>query len=215
MTERLTPTISLITDVAELAAADSATCARKNNGSVLCWGQNDAGSLGDGTNVSRATPGVVSGLSARVTTLASSTGPYGTSCAVVAGAVKCWGNNSVGQVGTGSRTFKEVTPVAISGLTNVQALALGGHSCALLATGTATCWGPNLVGQLGDGTKTDHLTPAPVVGLTGISKLRAGDTVTCAIQSNGRLWCWGLNDYANVGDRVPSVGHALPVPVQL
>ena len=58
------------------------------------------------------------------------------------------------------------TPVAVTGLTDVTAVAGGGfHTCAAIAGGAVSCWGSNDSGQLGDGTTTDRAWPAPVAGV--------------------------------------------------
>ena len=62
------------------------------------------------------------------------------SCALLTGgAIKCWGDNRLGQLGDGTTT-DSTGPVDVSGITTVTSLALGGdfagHSCALLTGGT-------------------------------------------------------------------------------
>src|SRR5258706_5096045 len=85
------------------------------------------------------------------------------SCALLpTGVLKCWGLNSSGELGDGTTTNR-LTPVPVSGLSGVQAVAAGdAHSCALLTNGTAKCWGANGYGQLGDATTARRLTPVTV-----------------------------------------------------
>jgi alpha-tubulin suppressor-like RCC1 family protein len=82
------------------------------------------------------------------------------SCALLrTGAVRCWGSNSYGQLGDGTRTDRR-TPTAVVMSTEVQAIATGTwHTCALTRTGAVHCWGRNEYGQLGDGSRTDRATP--------------------------------------------------------
>jgi alpha-tubulin suppressor-like RCC1 family protein len=56
--DRLLPAPVSIGPVLELAtgAVSGHQCARKADGSVLCWGSNARGQLGDGTTVDRSTP---------------------------------------------------------------------------------------------------------------------------------------------------------------
>jgi alpha-tubulin suppressor-like RCC1 family protein len=82
-------------------------------------------------------------------------------CAVVeSGDVFCWGRNLYGQLGDGTLTQRETTPVQVSGLTGVSELGAGlWHTCALTEAGEVFCWGHNDHGQLGDGTTTDRARP--------------------------------------------------------
>lgn len=72
-------------------------------------------------------------------------------CAVtLAGGAKCWGDNSMGQLGDGTTTAR-LTPVDVTGLTSgVAEIAAGSNfTCAVLTNGTIKCWGYNGYGQLG------------------------------------------------------------------
>ena len=81
-----------------------------------------------------------------------------------------WGNNNTGQLGDGGTCGKTCpTPVKITGLTGVTALAGGySHSLAALTDGTMRGRGRNAEGELGDGTTTVRTIPVTVNGLSGI-----------------------------------------------
>src|SRR5690349_16793660 len=90
-------------------------------------------------------------------------------CALLEDAtVACSGDNSVGQLGSGS-TAAVATPVRVSGLADAVSLAgsQGDHTCALRANQTVACWGDDLDGQIGvDMVGGDPIVVAtPPVGL--------------------------------------------------
>jgi trimeric autotransporter adhesin len=112
------------------------------------------------------------------------------------------GANGDGQVGDGTLSFGQPTPVPVSGLTSgVTAIDGGGyHTCAIV-NGGAQCWGDNLDAQIGDGTRGDRrLTPVGVSGLTsGVTDISAGGHHTCALVGDGAK-CWGANFAHQLGD---------------
>src|SRR5689334_21263359 len=76
-----------------------------------------------------------SGARARQLRLSSS-GDH--TCAVLDdGTVRCWGNNTQGELGDGTVTTTPKTPVRVSGLTNVVSVSASLlHTCALRADGS-------------------------------------------------------------------------------
>jgi alpha-tubulin suppressor-like RCC1 family protein len=146
--------------VVQVAVSVTHACALLDDGTVRCWGTNDEGELGDGTDVSRATPEPVVGLQ-RVVQISVG---RGTSCARIAdGTARCWGHDHYGQLGDGL-TKDESLPTPVAGLTRCKQIAIAyGHACALIDDGTMQCWGSNASGELGDGTRKNRQVRGPVV----------------------------------------------------
>ncbi|HZH04740.1 MAG TPA: hypothetical protein VEY30_13220, partial [Myxococcaceae bacterium] len=150
--------------LASVSAGDRHTCARAVTGEGYCWGHNAFGELGDDTSLDSLVPVSPLGLPGVVTELVAG---EGMSCAIGgAGQAFCWGRNSEGQLGDGTRLHRP-RPVAVQGLAEAtKAVAVGtGFSCAIGGVHQALCWGRNADGQLGDGTTDDRTAPAPVKGL--------------------------------------------------
>jgi alpha-tubulin suppressor-like RCC1 family protein len=202
----------LTSGIQAVSAGDQHTCALTAAGGVTCWGSNEEGQLGDGTHEGRSTPVDVSGLTSGVR--AVSAGDDHTCALTTAGAVKCWGDNRLGQLGDGSFGDR-LTPADVSDLASgVQAVSAGGqHTCALTTGGGVKCWGYNGDGQLGDGTTNMRPTPGDVSGLTsGVQSISAKTAHTCAVTTNSGVKCWGHNGSGRLGDGT-TTGRPTPVDV--
>jgi alpha-tubulin suppressor-like RCC1 family protein len=177
--------------VTQIALGEVSGCARMKDGSARCWGANESGELGDGTQTARSgsvqagpLPGAM-GVAVGGRHACSFGGAEGEE-------VFCWGTNAEGELGDGSSEAR-ATPVRVMGV-RARALALGAHhSCALNDAGEVACWGAKGAGQR-------EGEPRGVV-LRGATAIAAGGDATCAILRDRTLACWG---------RVPGRG---PVPV--
>ncbi|MCJ1707581.1 RCC1 domain-containing protein [Microbacterium sp. VKM Ac-2923] len=169
--DRLTPTTvgGISGGVTQVAGGSACTFALLSNGTVMAWGDNAYGQMGDGTTgADRLSAGAVPGLS-NVTQIAAG---VGTGYALRGdGSVKAWGLNTLGRIGDGT-TVNKAVPTQVSGLTSgVTEIAAGAASAhALVTDGSVRSWGYNYYGQLGDGTKNDSSIPVTMA-------LPAGRTV--------------------------------------
>ncbi len=206
-----------ISSTLKASAGGSQSCALLANGSIACWGLNGWGQLGDGTQRKAVTPVSAGWWKSFTPTLgvtAASVG-YSHACALKNNQVKCWGNNSNGQVGTAVAIGAiQKNPVLVGGLTgNIVSLVSGIlHNCVLLDSGTVKCWGGNSSGQLGNGSRTTaQATPVNVVGLgqAATSIMAAGD-FTCAVLQDKSAKCWGSNSHGQLGAALS--GGSSPTP---
>ncbi|MFO8073989.1 MAG: hypothetical protein R6V85_19170 [Polyangia bacterium] len=143
----------------EADLGSGAACALLESGSLMCWGDNHWGQLGDGTTEDREKPVPVVGLDG-VQIVGFTMGSVGSHACALAddGRVFCWGNNQRGQVGTGEisdelSAWKVTEPSEVVGLSEpiVSVSAGTAHTCAVGASGAVYCWGKNSDGQLGNG----------------------------------------------------------------
>ena len=133
-------------------------------------------------------------------------------CVLEAGAVYCDGENTSGQLGTGSFAPATGFPAVGGALgTVVQLTATERTTCALIDDGTVKCWGDGAYGRLGNGSTEDVHTPVQVPGLFNVIDFDFGWRHICAIEAadpgdtSGTVFCWGYNGAGAVGSTAMSV----------
>ncbi|MFO0608772.1 MAG: hypothetical protein U0324_36735 [Polyangiales bacterium] len=180
-----------ISDAVAVSVGGTHTCALRRTGTVLCWGANYSGQLGaDSAITQSATPLEVPGLTDVVAISAGASHV----CAVLrSGAVRCWGGNFWGQLGTGVEDYDaHRVPAEAVGLTDAVSISSGiFDTCARRGNGAVVCWGGNLYGEVGDGTTTRRAAPVAAAGVTDAVDVSTGWGHTCATRSNGLITCWG------------------------
>ncbi len=229
----------------EVALGSEHTCARLNDNRVKCWGSNGGGALGQGDTNHRGDAAAEMGdslptlsLGAGRTALQVVAGANHTCARLDNGQAKCWGLNSVGQLGLGDTSSRgdasgemgDSLPTVDLGLGRavVEIATKGQHACVRLDDGLLKCWGDNTNGRLGLGD-SDHRGDAademgdilpPILLGTGRSAqlITAGVNHSCAYLDNGQPKCWGQNsngqlglgDTSNRGDGPNEMGDNLP-----
>ncbi|HMV69495.1 MAG TPA: hypothetical protein PKA64_21815, partial [Myxococcota bacterium] len=238
--ESLNPTVDLGPDalVLQIGAGDAFTCARLDDGSVACWGENASGQLGTGDtdDLGGAAADLPIGrvdLGTGASAIDLAVGADHACALLDTGDIVCWGRNASGQLGVGDTADVGdepgemgdlLAPVDVSGVT-VDLSAGGDTTCALSIAGAIRCWGANDHGQLGQsdtearGDEPNELgTSLPAIALgTGRSALSvsASATHTCARLNDGSVRCWGLalplgvSAGEDLGDEVGEMGDAL------
>jgi alpha-tubulin suppressor-like RCC1 family protein len=183
------------------AATHAAAAARAATTSVMTWGDNSAGELGNGSLTAATTPVAVGG-SAGIQAL--SAGGRHVLALRSGGTVEAWGDDTSGQLGNGTPSTSDnaENPVTVPGLAGVTQVSAGTEdSLALLANGTVMAWGDNTRGELGNGTTTSSDVPVPVSGLSGVTAVAAGgNDFSAALLSDGHVMVWGDGENGELGD---------------
>ncbi|MDC3282031.1 hypothetical protein OAV46_03230 [Euryarchaeota archaeon] len=179
------------------------TCAILNDTSTKCWGVNENGQLGDGTQASSG--GSENNYVGRMVNVSFSGESYAVAlassmrhrCAIMNnGSIQCWGQNNAGQVGIGSTGYAVTTPQLVNIGENVSAVGISAgrfHTCVLLNDSSVKCWGYNGDGQLGDNSTNNSLIPVDVLldpSIIPVS-INSGSRGNCIVTALGSLYCWG------------------------
>lgn len=178
-------------------------CALDAAATTRCWGDNLEGQLGLGGAGRRLSPTRVA-LAAGVDALTVSVGSAHACALMDTGAVACWGEGGMGQLGT-SKLYDASAPVEASGPGDwLTMLASGQRTCATRGTGELSCAG---VGT----SYTLAATASSVSDWVEVSFAPEGLSA-CGIRGDDSLWCWGWNTLGQVGDG-STTDRPDPVPI--
>ena len=206
----------------QIALYDHTCVIRETNREVWCWGSNGFGQLGSnavvGTN--SPVPVQVPGLS----NIQSVAVGEAFSCALLMDkTVKCWGDNTFIQLGSGTTLTQSPAPVKIVGITNAISISAGQkHACAIIENGTARCWGDSTSGKLGDGSLQGGGRPSPAqvtesirtrTSLRKIVQISAGNNHTCVVLRDGAAKCWGISTSGQLGNGTKVATESAPIDV--
>jgi alpha-tubulin suppressor-like RCC1 family protein len=211
--------------VARIAAGRNHSLAICSDGTVVGWGRNTAGQLGNGETLhSNLVPIAVdpSGVLAGRQVVALAGGESFTLALCSDGTLASWGNNNSGQLGNESELSTTVPGLVdqggvLAGRTVVEIAVGSSHSLARCEDGLIAAWGYNSYGQLGDGTTSGRTRPTAVDG-TGIlagrmpRNLGAGSMFSLSLTRDGTLAAWGVNGTNQLGDFSYTNRHA-PIEV--
>ena len=209
-----------LANIIEVSAGWNHTCARKINGTSVCWGLGTDGQLGATNYANSANPvnvNLASGTSQTFKIKRRVSAGYKHTCAVKSsdqGKVYCWGDASDGRLGINSSSGDRergqlVKGVGNSGnLTNIAQVTAGEqHTCALDKNNKVFCWGEGDNGRLGQSSNSNSLVPVEVPngGFSGTPiQISAGAAHTCVVVDNGEVNCWGHSNKYQIGDSTSS-----------
>jgi len=186
------------------------TLALLDDGTVVAWGSNDYGQLGNDSTSDSNIPVPVSGITNAV---AIAAGGFHSLALMSDGTIKAWGRNSYGQLGNSS-IEDSGTPVSVGGISNAVAVAAGRlHSLALLSDGRIKAWGEGGRGQLGEGILTWRWSPVYVDWITDAISVAAGGSHSLALLSDHTIEAWGANSYGQIGCGSSLDQFVIPVTV--
>jgi alpha-tubulin suppressor-like RCC1 family protein len=193
-------------------AASNHNLALCADGSLLSWGYNFDGQLGNGTTTNSNIPVNVlnTGALAGKSVIAIAVGDSHSLALCSDGSLAAWGNNSAGQLGNNS-TSRSSTPVPVntSGVLadkTITAIAAGGsRNLVLCSDGTLATWGNGLNNRLGNGGTTNSLVPVIVDtsgALTGksVTAITAASGHCMVLCTDGTLAAWGINSDGQLGN---------------
>ncbi len=211
------------------------SCAVTFSHIAYCWGDNNNGQLGIGSNTRSVNS--PNSIKPAIPFISVSAGRVHSCGISIGGRGYCWGDNERGQLGAsiafdtttvpGSTliTFHDANaPVELGspfgagtyffGPWDWSAIAAGGvHTCAIRQGGAAYCWGLGREGQLGNGANSvDEYFPQLVSGGNVFDSVAAGYKHSCALTGAGAVWCWGDNADGQLGN-AGNAGSNIPVAV--
>jgi alpha-tubulin suppressor-like RCC1 family protein len=198
----------------QVSGGSEHTCGVTTDNRAYCWGLNNYGQLGDGTNTRRLKPVPVAGAFRFRQVSAGDSYTCGVTTDYRA---YCWGaNEGRGTLGDGTETNR-LTPVPVAGGRRFRLVDAGAfHACGVsYPDNKAYCWGYGAEGALGDGAWTPprlRLTPVAVVGGLRFRQVSAGGGHddhfegrdpfgghSCGVTTTDEAFCWGPNTVGQLG----------------
>jgi len=206
----------------QITAGEKHTCVLLNDATARCWGDNSKGQLGIDTIDDQTSPVTDVILSDGIVQLEA--GTNFTCARLDTGQVRCWGDNSNGQLGQNSAIGAIGTLLdKMSGLADINLTGTNGstrialsisigyaHVCALLDDGSIKCWGDGSEGALGSGNSDAIGDTSSVMGnlasiqfssgsSSAVTLADSGNQHNCVRFDDGTIKCWGINDRGRLG----------------
>ncbi|MBI2379068.1 MAG: hypothetical protein HYV07_34050 [Deltaproteobacteria bacterium] len=190
--------------IAQVGVGGEHTCALRAEGTVVCWGGNERGELGQPTSGPSPAPLDVPGIVDAVHLAAA----VDFTCIIDRSAgVRCWGEPSSGQLGRDEASDSDRGPKPIAGALDAVGVGLAwSHACLVRASGNVFCWGGNTQSAVDGATTLDIREPFRVEGVPTSVEVVSGVDHSCARTAEGEVWCWGRSGEGPIGTK--AVGPA-------
>jgi hypothetical protein len=171
----------------QLGGTAFTSCVRAAGGELRCWGRNEFGEAGDGTQLEKLIPtGPIVSDGVEVT----SEDPLSICVRHRDGGASCWGARIVGE----DHVEPTTVPVRVEGLDHVAKIETSaGLACASRTDGTFWCWGNHRCGWFGDEAESSFYydTQLRRIGVGPVSDIGLAGAL-CVLGLDGRVSCWGM-----------------------
>jgi alpha-tubulin suppressor-like RCC1 family protein len=219
MGDALPPLDAGPTAVVHIAVGMRHACALLDNGAVRCWGEGSFGRLGYANEDDIGddeTPASVGDVDVGGQVIQLAAGQFHTCALLVNKKVRCWGRNTVGQLGYGNGYDAHVgddeTPASAGdvpvGADVIQIAAWRDATCAVTVDNNLRCWGADLSGMLGypgesasvgDNEPVSQLGDVPLGTGVKVSQVAVGNSFVCVRRTTGAVRCWGRGRDGRLG----------------
>lgn len=214
-------------DVKQVALGKDFTCAIVGeNSAVKCFGANNMGQLGNGSEQSSVDPVSVidvDGNNAPITEAKQITAGDSHACALLKnGRAVCWGDSSFGQSGNPTEAGYQLKTImenerSPKPFMGIQAIAAGSNSTCVIAKDDQSLF---CFGERYGVSKKNNWVPEKVEmagGLATLSQVKQiglGAGFGCAL-TRSQVYCWGKNEANQLGASINTAGVTKAIPVQV
>jgi len=164
----------------KVAVGQHTSCVLISDGTVRCWGKNDAGQLGIGTTEDSAKPVALPLRGVKDIVLGAAH-----ACALLDdSSVTCWGRINVG------KPDDALAPFAPGVAKASRIFAVRDAACATLDDEELVCWGDvDAKGHVRIAAKRESRAPTPAADLKGATEIAAAGDDICVLRADGRVAC--------------------------